>query len=173
MQRLVADLLRLARLDAGQEPLDLGRVHVRTLFESVTADLAPAAAEKGQRVTIDVADACAHLQADPAKLHDVLRNLVENVVNYSPADTEIRLTASRNASECVLTVMDSGPGIPADDLRRVFERFYRVDPSRARPGGTGLGLAIVKHLVELHHGTVQAANRPEGGAMFTITLPQP
>jgi signal transduction histidine kinase len=71
----------------------------------------------------------------------------------------------------VLAVADAGPGIPADDLRRVFERFYRVDQSRARPGGTGLGLAIVKHLVELHGGSVKAANRPEGGAVFTVTLP--
>ena len=71
----------------------------------------------------------------------------------------------------VLTVADSGPGIPPEDLTRVFERFYRVDKSRARPGGTGLGLAIVRHLVELHCGTVSAANRPGGGAMFTVRLP--
>jgi signal transduction histidine kinase len=70
-----------------------------------------------------------------------------------------------------LTVSDSGPGIPADDLKRVFERFYRVDKSRSRPGGTGLGLAIVKHLVELHGGKATAANRPDGGAIFTVTLP--
>ena len=70
-----------------------------------------------------------------------------------------------------ITVADSGPGIPADDLTRVFERFYRVDKSRSRPGGTGLGLAIVKHLVELHGGQAVAANRPEGGAVFTVRLP--
>jgi signal transduction histidine kinase len=68
-------------------------------------------------------------------------------------------------------VEDQGPGIPVEDLRRVFERFYRVDPSRARPGGTGLGLAIVKHLVELHGGTVTAGNRRDGGAVFTVSLP--
>jgi signal transduction histidine kinase len=71
----------------------------------------------------------------------------------------------------VITVADSGPGIPDEDLRRVFERFYRVDKSRARPGGTGLGLAIVRHLVELHGGEASAANRPEGGAVFTVRLP--
>jgi signal transduction histidine kinase len=101
-----------------------------------------------------------------------LRNLAENAVNYSPAGTEIWLSAVRQGPNCVLSVADSGPGIPPDDLRRVFERFHRVDPSRARPGGTGLGLAIVKHLVELHGGSVKAGNRPEGGAVFTVTLPQ-
>jgi two-component system, OmpR family, phosphate regulon sensor histidine kinase PhoR len=171
MQRLVADLLRLARLDARQEPLERARVDIRTLFEAVSADLAPSATEKGQRIVIQVADDCPDVQADPAKLHDVVRNLAENAVNYSTPHTEIWLTAIRQGANCVLAVADAGPGIPADDLRRVFERFYRVDQSRARPGGTGLGLAIVKHLVELHGGSVKAANRPEGGAVFTVTLP--
>jgi signal transduction histidine kinase len=71
----------------------------------------------------------------------------------------------------MISVADSGPGIPPEDLTRVFERFYRVDKSRSRPGGTGLGLAIVKHLVELHGGEVTAANGREGGAVFTVTLP--
>ncbi len=172
MQRLVADLLRLARLDARQEPLERARIDIRHLFESVSADLAPSASEKGQRIVITVSNDCGDLQADPAKLHDVVRNLAENAVNYSQADTEIELSAARHGADCVLCVADRGPGIPADDLRRVFERFYRVDQSRARPGGTGLGLAIVKHLVELHGGSVKAANRPEGGAIFTVTLPQ-
>jgi signal transduction histidine kinase len=71
----------------------------------------------------------------------------------------------------MLTVADTGPGIPEADLARVFERFYRVDKSRARPGGTGLGLAIVKHLVQVLGGEVSAANRPGGGAVLTVTLP--
>src|SRR4029450_7718276 len=107
----------------------------------------------------------------PAKLHDIVRNLVENAVNYSPEGAEVRLGAMQRDGTYMITVADSGPGIPAEDLTRVFERFYRVDKSRARPGGTGLGLAIVKHLVELHGGAAIAANRPEGGAVFTIKLP--
>jgi signal transduction histidine kinase len=108
---------------------------------------------------------------DPAKMHDIVRNLVENAVNYSPEGAELRLSTRRDEGAFRLSVADSGPGIPADDLVRVFERFYRVDKSRSRPGGTGLGLAIVKHLVELHGGRVIAANRAEGGALFTVTLP--
>ena len=103
----------------------------------------------------------------------MLRNLLENAVNYSPEDGAIRVEAVRSGTDVAISVLDTGPGIPAADLTRVFERFYRVDKSRSRaPGGTGIGLAIVKHLVELLGGTVTAGNRPEGGAAFTVRLPQ-
>jgi two-component system phosphate regulon sensor histidine kinase PhoR len=170
MERLVTDLLRLAQLDARQERLDLVASDLRQILEGVVADLAPGIEAKRQRVTIDVPDDARHAVVDPGKLHDILRNLVENAVHYSTEDTEIALAARRHDA-LAITVSDSGPGIPDDDLTRVFERFYRVDKSRARPGGTGLGLAIVKHLVELHGGTVRAANRPTGGAVFTVTIP--
>jgi two-component system phosphate regulon sensor histidine kinase PhoR len=170
MERLVSDLLRLARLDARQEVLERVLCDVRQIFHAVVADLAPSVEAKRQRVVLDVAAEC-RVPADPAKLHDVIRNLVENAVNYAADDTEIRLRATHGDGSCLIEVIDSGPGLPAGDLTRVFERFYRVDKSRSRPG-TGLGLAIVKHLVELHGGTVVAANRPEGGAVFTVTLPE-
>ena len=170
MERLVTDLLRLAQLDARQERLDLIASDLRQIFEGVVSDLAPAIDAKRQRVTIDVPDDARHAVVDPVKLHDILRNLIENAVHYAPDAAEIAL-AARRPEALVITVSDSGPGIPDDDLTRVFERFYRVDKSRARPGGTGLGLAIVRHLVELHGGTVRAANRPGGGAVFTVTIP--
>jgi two-component system phosphate regulon sensor histidine kinase PhoR len=170
MERLVSDLLRLARLDARQEVLERVICDVRQLFQAVVADVAPSVEAKRQRVVIEVPDEACRVSADPAKLHDVVRNLVENAVNYSPDGTEIRLEASCPDGSCTMTVIDSGPGLPPADLTRVFERFYRVDKSRSRPG-TGLGLAIVKHLVELHGGTVVAANRPEGGAVFRVTIP--
>jgi signal transduction histidine kinase len=147
-------------------------VDIRHLFDSVGTDLAPSASDKGQRIVVTVADDCRELQGDPAKLHDVIRNLAENAVNYSAPNTDIELSATRQGADCLLSVADRGPGIPPEDLRRVFERFYRVDPSRARPGGTGLGLAIVKHLVELHGGHVRATNRSGGGAVFTVTIPE-
>jgi two-component system phosphate regulon sensor histidine kinase PhoR len=171
MERLVRDLLRLARLDARQEVLEMAPCDFNQIFSTVIGDLAPTIDAKRHRVSVHVAADARMVEADPAKLHDVIRNLVENAVNYSPEETEIRLEASRQDHSTVITVADSGPGIPAEDLTRVFERFYRVDKSRARPGGTGLGLAIVKHLVELHKGEAKAANRPEGGAVFTIRLP--
>jgi two-component system phosphate regulon sensor histidine kinase PhoR len=170
MERLVSDLLRLARLDARQEVLERATCDVRQIFQAITSDLAPSIEAKQQRILLDVPEDASRVSADPAKLHDVLRNLVENAVNYSPDGAEIRLAAARTDAASAISVTDSGPGLPPADLTRVFERFYRVDKSRSRPG-TGLGLAIVKHLVELHGGTVVATNRPEGGAVFTVTLP--
>ena len=172
MERLVKDLLRLARLDAGQETLDILGCDTRTLLHGVVADVARALAERDQRIDIAVAPGAEHVRADPAKLHDALRNLVANAVTYAPEHTSIEMAADRVGDRFVLSVSDKGPGIPDEDLSRVFERFYRVDKSRARdPGGTGLGLAIVKHLIELHGGEVAAENRAEGGARFTVTLP--
>ena len=171
MERLVSDLLRLARLDARQEALDLASCDLQQLFNTVIADVAQTAEAKDQQITTAVDSAGSRVTADPAKLHDVLRNLVENAVHYSPDHAAIRLEAMHQDGVVRISVSDSGPGIPPEDLSRVFERFYRVDKSRARPGGTGLGLAIVKHLVELHGGQAVAENRPEGGARFVITLP--
>jgi two-component system phosphate regulon sensor histidine kinase PhoR len=171
MERLVKDLLRLARLDAGQETLEIATCDTTALAQSVVADLASALESRHQRAEVHVAPLAANLRGDPAKLHDALRNLVANASSYSPERTCIRIDAEAVDGRIALSVSDEGPGIPEEDLSRVFERFYRVDKSRARdPGGTGLGLAIVKHIVELHGGAVRAENRPTGGARFTIEL---
>jgi len=171
MERLVTDLLRLARLDAKQELLEMASCDIERTLRTVVADLAPSIEAKQQRVTVTVAPDAGTVQADPAKLHDIIHNLVENAVNYSPERASVQLDAHRRSGWEDIVVSDSGPGIPPTDLARVFERFYRVDKARARPGGTGLGLAIVRHLVELHGGSVKAENRPQGGARFTVTLP--
>ena len=173
MERLVSDLLRLARLDAARKRSSARPCSVEGLFSAVVnrsgrpARGAPAAAS-----TVDVARRRRRrCRGDPAKLQDVLRNLLENATNYSPEGaTHHRAGAPRSGDRIVLTVADEGPGIPPSDLTRIFERFYRVDKSRTRddPGGTGLGLSIVRHLVELHGGDVAAANRAGGGAVFTV-----
>ncbi len=121
---------------------------------------------------IEIAPEAREVVGDAAKLHDVLRNLVENASNYAPEASAITVRAAVEPGWSVLQVLDEGPGIPETDLSRVFERFYRVDKARSRDtGGTGLGLSIVRHLVDLHGGRVSAANRPEGGAVFTVRLP--
>jgi two-component system phosphate regulon sensor histidine kinase PhoR len=172
MERLVKDLLRLARLDAGQETLELAACDTRALVSGVVADVMSAAEERGQCVDVTIAPGAETVRADPAKLHDAVRNLVANAIAYAPEQSTIRIEAAPAAAGRVaIAVADEGPGIPEEDLSRVFERFYRVDKSRARdPGGTGLGLAIVKHLVELHGGTVRAENGPDRGARFTVTI---
>ena len=172
MERLVHDLLRLARLDAKQESLDLMACDTRGLADGAVLELLPMAEARHQRIEVHVAPGVETVHVDPPKVHDAIRNLVANAISYSPEDTSIGVDARRVDGPVEISVSDEGPGIPEEDLSRVFERFYRVDKSRARePGGTGLGLAIVKHLVELHGGSVRVENRPEGGARFTIALP--
>ena len=175
MERLVRDLLRLARLDAGQEALERVPCSVEGLFSAVEFDLAGLLASRRHAVVREVAPDAVTVHGDPAKLQDALRNLLENATNHSPEGGRIVMAARRAGERIILTVADEGPGIPPSDLTRIFERFYRVDKSRTRegkdPGGTGLGLSIVKHLVELHGGRVSAANRPSHGAIFTVELP--
>jgi signal transduction histidine kinase len=173
MERLVTDLLRLARLDAQQETADLHAVDVAALFRSVLTDLSERIEHRRVQVGIIVDPAAATMEADATKMHDALRNLIENAVNYSSEGGCIELEAHADGDRLLVSVGDYGPGVPEADLGRVFERFYRVDKSRTSdPGGTGLGLSIVRHLVELHGGRITAGNRAEGGAVFTISLPR-
>jgi two-component system phosphate regulon sensor histidine kinase PhoR len=173
MERLVKDLLRLAALDARQEIVELAPCPVHVLLEGTVSDLAPLIEARHQTVHISVDPSVATIRTDAARLQDALRNLVENAVNYSPEGRRILIDASPSGERVAITVSDQGPGIPDACLERVFERFYRVDKARSREsGGTGLGLSIVKHLVSLLGGRVSASNRPEGGAVFTISLPR-
>ncbi|MCC7123953.1 MAG: PAS domain-containing protein [Acidobacteria bacterium] len=171
MERLVKDLLRLARLDAGQEAAEYAPCDIHALAAGIAADFEPLVREKAQHLHLHVAAEARTVTTDPAKLHDILRNLIENAVNYTPAEGTLTIEVTRDDSDFHIRVADTGPGLPEADLLRVFERFYRVDKSRARPGGTGLGLAIVKHLVHVMGGTVTAANSEQGGAVFTVRLP--
>ncbi len=172
MERLVRDLLRLARLDAGQEVLERTAVPIATVLSEVETEMADALARKRQQLVRQIAPDAGVVSADPAKLHDVLRNLIENAINYGPEESTIDVSTTAAGPHVVIAVADRGPGIPTSDLPRVFERFYRVDRSRTRdPGGTGLGLSIVKHLVELHGGSVVAARRDGGGTIVSVTVP--
>jgi two-component system, OmpR family, phosphate regulon sensor histidine kinase PhoR len=173
MERLVKDLLRLAALDARQEAVERAECPLQPLIAGAVGDLATVIAARRQQVDVRVDPQVAVIRTDAAKLQDVLRNLIENAVNYSPEGCRIEVAAAAIDGACLLTVVDEGPGIPEPDLERVFERFYRVDKARSREsGGTGLGLSIVKHLVELLGGRVWAANRPEGGARLSVSLPR-
>ena len=170
MERLVKDLLRLARLDAGQEAVEMVPCDVDGLLRGIANDFEALAAQKQQTIVTRVVPGAATIVTDAAKLHDIARNLIENAVNYTPEGGAVEVQAAVVNGRFQLTVADTGHGITADDLGRVFERFYRVDKSRTKPG-TGLGLSIVKHLVHVLDGEVTASNQPGGGALFTVTLP--
>ena len=173
MERLVKDLLRLARLDAGQETLERAPLSIESLAAGIATELEADLTARRMRLVVSTAPGASTVTGDPAKLHDAVRNLVENAVRHGAEGTEVTVAARREGDALVIEVADHGPGIPPPDLERIFERFYRVDRARTRDdGGTGLGLAIVKHLIGLHGGTVSAANRDTGGAVFSVRLPQ-
>jgi two-component system phosphate regulon sensor histidine kinase PhoR len=171
MERLVSDLLRLARIDAGQEVAELAPCDVKEMLSGLITDFDKEVTQKKQTLRLDVDPRASRMVVDPAKLHDIARNLIENAIAYTPEGGTIEVNARLAGNRYEIVVADDGPGIPPEHLTRVFERFYRVDKSRARPGGTGLGLAIVKNLVSVMQGDVTVANRPEGGAVFTVKLP--
>ena len=169
--RLVTQLLDLSRLEAGDQPFDIRPFPVRDVLES-------AAREARLHAPDDVVfsiDAPAELLAagDSERIHQVVMNLVENAVRYSPRPGEIALRASCAGHTVTLEVDDDGPGIPPKDLLRVFERFYRGDGRRgADGGGAGLGLAIARWIVELHGGTIRAERREPHGSHMVVTLPE-
>ena len=172
MERLVQDLLHLARLDAGQETLERVDCPIGSIVQAIERDLQAVLETRAQRIRLTAGADASSVRADPAKLHDVLHNLITNASTYGPPGSEIDVSTSRTDAGIDIVVADRGPGIPESDLERVFERFYRVDRSRSRdPGGTGLGLSIVRHLVELHGGRVVAARREGGGAELRVSLP--
>jgi signal transduction histidine kinase len=167
--RLVTQLLDLSRLEAGEQPFDIRPFPVRDVLENAAREARLHAPES---VVFSI-DAPAALQAegDPERIHQVVMNLLENAVRYSPRPGHVALRASRAGQEVTLEVCDDGPGIAEDELERVFERFYRGDGSASDGGGAGLGLAIARWIVELHGGTIRAARREPQGSQMVVTLP--
>ena len=163
--RLVQQLLDLSRLESGAVPLDRREFDVAPLLEQAAREARLHAG--AVRIVVDVAPSGLALDADAERLHQVVINLVENAVRHSPTDGEVAVRARRIADGVRFEVADEGPGIPADDAARVFERFYRADRSRSSDhGGAGLGLAIAQWIVELHGGEIHPErNEPRGCRM--------
>ena len=169
---LIEDLLTLSSLESGQIQLRPQELALAAVVEKVFADLKPRADAKHCSLQNQLADLLAH--ADANRLHQVLSNLVDNAIKYGRAGGTVVVSGrATDAGLVELCVQDDGPGIPAESLERVFERFYRVDKARSRDqGGTGLGLAIAKHIVHAHGGTIWAHSQPGQGAALYFTLPQ-
>jgi two-component system phosphate regulon sensor histidine kinase PhoR len=169
---LVGDLLALTRMEAGDEALDLRDTDAADLVREAAARLEPLAARAQIRLATATDASGARVRVDPARMAQVLANLVHNAIKFTPAGGTVTLGTTSTPSEVTLFVRDTGAGIDPTDLERIFERFFKSDPSRAS-GGTGLGLAIAKHAVQAHGGTIGAASDGRGqGATFTVTLPR-
>jgi two-component system, OmpR family, phosphate regulon sensor histidine kinase PhoR len=172
LARLTNDLLKLARIEAGKMELEFSSVGLLELIEACTETTLLKANRKEITLEITVPPQLPAVRGDAALLRDVLQNLLDNAIQYTPPRGHISVAASATAREAVITVADTGIGIPLADSERIFERFYRVDAARSREaGGTGLGLSIAKHIVEAHGGKLWVESTVGQGSKFSFSLP--
>lgn len=176
LNSILEDLLLLSRLESVTPGLKPESIDLAVLVRSVIDDYRDRAESAGHPLALHEeggADASAVLHLDPLRVTQVLGNLLDNALKHTPRGARIDVTLHRRPDEVQVTVRDTGPGIPADDLPHVFERFYRVDKGRSRDtGGTGLGLSIVKHIVQLHGGRVWVESTLGAGSAFHFALPR-
>lgn len=172
LQDIIGDLLDVARIEGGGASLERAPVDVAALFRRAADRHEAVLSERAITMSTHVDAQAERVAGDARRLEQVVQNLVANAVRHTPRGGRIQLSAMRDGAEVCLRVEDSGPGIPDDQLARIFERFARVNPARdAASGGSGLGLAIVRAIVEAHGGRASAANAPGGGARFDVRLP--
>jgi signal transduction histidine kinase len=176
VEHIVGDLLDLSRLEGGGESFDAQDVPIEDLFGRVLARHGRAAEQSGVQLVASIAAGAEIVSGDPMRLEQAVQNLAANALRHTPAGGRVTLSAMFEGGGIAITVSDTGSGIAPEHLPHVFDRFYKVDPSRtgaAEPGraGSGLGLSIVKAIVERHGGTVAATSRPGGGATFTLKFP--
>ena len=172
LSHLVADLLTLSRLDSAPALIRIS-IDVGTVLTEVAEQMKPLAEARHVCLTVQRSEP-ANVLADPDQLKQVVLNLVDNAIRYTPADGEVRLTYTFGPSRATvrMDVQDTGPGILPTDIPHIFDRFYRGDPSRSRASGSsGLGLAIARAIVEAHGGTISVISIPSTGACFTVVLP--
>ena len=171
MQRIIDDLLDLSRIESGGWKPKPMHADVRALANEAIATVQPRLTQKPVELKLELAPDAATVWADPTALRQVLTNLVDNAVRHT-SEGSVTVFSRRSNGRVAVGVRDTGIGIPADHLGRIFERFYRVDTGRSRAeGGTGLGLAIVKHLVEAHGGRVRAESTVGRGTTIWAELP--
>jgi histidine kinase len=173
LQRLVYDLEELSKAEAGQIPLEPEATHPATLVQTAVDRLALQFEDKGVQLQNELPPDLPVVHVDPARLTQVMLNLLGNALQYTPAGGRVIVRAWANDNEIHLAVQDTGIGLAAEQLPHIFERFYRVDKSRSRAGGgSGIGLTIARHLVEAHNGRLTAASPGlNQGSTFTVSLP--
>jgi heavy metal sensor kinase len=169
MRRLIQSLLELARFDAGQEPLKRQRFDFSRTISEVVELVEPLAETRGVKIIFEPVPL--PLTGDTERLAQVVTNLLTNAIQYNVPDGRVTVSLSNQDGLAVLSIADTGQGIPKEDLPRVFERFYRADQSRTGAGNAGLGLAICQAIVAAHGGTIEAASEEGTGTTFIIRLP--
>lgn len=173
LNALLFDLLQLSTIESGQYQWQRGSVSASDLIEKAVHLLRPLAEKKGQSILVSQAEGVGPMTGDADKLTEVLINLIDNAIKYTPEGGRITVEARKREGVVEITVGDTGIGIPSREIPRIFERFYRVDRARSREmGGTGLGLSIVKHIVEAHGGKVSVESQVGKGSRFVVTLPK-
>jgi len=168
---LVNDLLDVARIEAGQFEIHPRSVDLRATIEEVAALMAPRVQAKRQRLDVQIYDPRPPALADPARVRQIVTNLVTNAHLYTPEEGSLTLRLEGDAQATTITVVDTGPGIAPDEMRRLFDRFFRGSGDGRKSPGTGLGLAIVKSLVDLHGGSIDVQSTLGRGTTFTVRLP--
>ncbi len=172
LSRLVDDLQELSLAEAGELKLLCQTEDITELIKQTVAGMQAQATAKGLLVSIDLPDKLPPVNIDSHRISQVMRNLLENAVAHTASGDAITVTVRQKDNYLEVAVTDTGQGIPAEDLPNIFERFYRVDKSRARAtGGTGLGLTIAKRLIEAHSGKIEAQSEPGKGSRFSFTIP--
>ncbi|KPL24813.1 MAG: hypothetical protein AMJ93_01630 [Anaerolineae bacterium SM23_84] len=173
LQNLIDDLLEFSRLDSGQVKLHLTEVALGEVAAVVTDKLKPLADQGQLQIVNRIGFDIPNVEADRLRIEQVLTNLVQNAIKFTPRSGFVTLTAADQGAEVQVAVSDTGIGIPADELTRIFDRFYQVDSSPTRHyRGTGLGLTICKHIVEYHHGRIWAESEEGKGSTFFFALPK-
>jgi two-component system phosphate regulon sensor histidine kinase PhoR len=171
LSRLIEDLMTISKLELGEVKLDMRPVSINRVTEEAAALLEPRVQEKSLSVGLDIDADLPKVLADRDRLYQVVLNILDNAVKYTPQGGLIKVSAKAVGGMLELSVTDTGPGIPTEMLPRMGERFFRVDAARSRElGGTGLGLAIVKHIVGAHGGRFTIENNPVKGACVTVSF---
>jgi signal transduction histidine kinase len=173
LAKTIGDLRDLALAETGHLTLDLAPTDVRELAERAVRGIRVVAEAKGVAVELEAAPDLPSLEVDPGRILQVLGNLLGNAVRHTPSGGRVSLSVLPQGDNTAFSVSDTGQGIAAEDLPRVFERFYRADRSRSRQtGGSGLGLPIARQVVDAHGGRIWAESTPGQGSRFTFVLPR-
>jgi two-component system, OmpR family, sensor histidine kinase SenX3 len=173
VSRIIDDLLDLTRIESEEAP-PREPIYINLVMAEAVERVQSAAEQRKITIELQEPDPPVHVLGDRRQLVAAIHSLLENAVTFSYENGVIRVTGSQVDGEVRLSVADAGVGIPARDLERIFERFYRVDHGRSREtGGTGLGLSIVRHVASNHQGRVEVASREGEGSTFTLILPNP